>query len=47
MIVKWCAWGAGIGAVWGLFNGSILYGAFLGGILGIAIRKWLFRTFWK
>lgn len=47
MIVKWCLWGAVIGAILGLFNGSLVMGAILGGAAGIGLRKWLFRTFWK
>lgn len=50
MIVKWAFVGAIVGAIFGLFNGggeTIAIGAFCGAGVAIAIRKWIFRTFWS
>ncbi|HZK24905.1 MAG TPA: hypothetical protein VFC74_05915 [Oscillospiraceae bacterium] len=49
MIVKSAAIGAVLGSVFGLWaNGlsGVFPGAVIGAAAGIALRKWIFRTFW-
>ncbi|CFJ39249.1 Uncharacterised protein [Mycobacterium tuberculosis] len=50
MIVKWAIGGAVVGAIYWMFNSSdidFMVSVAFGGIAGVAIRKWLFRTFWQ
>ena len=53
MVAKWAFWCALIGAVImifvgdGTFIGNIVTGALVGGVLGVIIRKWIFKTFWE
>ncbi|CAM3652221.1 MULTISPECIES: hypothetical protein [Brevibacillus] len=48
MIVKWAIGGAVIGAICWMFSDiDFMVAVTVGGIAGVAIRKWLFRTFWQ
>ncbi len=47
MLFKWFVGGAILGGIGGLFIGDFVGPAFLGGIIAIALRKWIFRTFWS
>lgn len=46
MIVKWGIGGLILGAVVGVFTGDIGMSMFIGGLAGIALRKWIFRNLW-
>jgi hypothetical protein len=47
MIIPWAIGGAIVGGIIGIFNDGIFPGIIVGAIAGIALRKWLFRTFWQ
>lgn len=47
MMIKWAVGGAVIGIAMGLYNGDNIGSmAVVGGVLAVALRKWIFRNFW-
>lgn len=50
MIAKWALVCGIIGAFIGVITegmGGLMIGGIIGAAIGIAIRKWIFRTFWQ
>lgn len=47
MILKWAIGGAVVGLLFSVFTGTnVLVGIVVGGVLGVAIRKWIVRHLW-
>lgn len=50
MLIKWCIGGAMVGFLLWLFKGhgvdQAASATIVGGAAGIALRKWIARTFW-